>query len=457
MKRTILSCVLQTSAVIVGGWFLLLGTAAEAQHTRPDNQATQITDQHRADIVDSLCRTLNEVYIFADVAIEMETYVRSNLSSGAYADVNTLSEFTERLTEDFQSVSKDLHLRVGASHMTEIPRDDPEEQQRRMAEHQAMLKANNYQFKKIEILPGNIGYLRFDGFVDAEHGGATAVAAMNFLANVDAIIFDVRYNGGGSPSMIQLITSYLLKEATHINSFYIRREDTTTQFWTQAHVSGPKLVDVPAYVLTSGRTFSAAEEFTYNLKNLERATIVGQTTGGGAHPVEGHWFRIDEGLFVEASIPFGRAVNPITGTNWEGTGIEPHIQVPEDKALIAAQKDFLEKTLETTDDEARRMPILWSLKGIEVELNPVVLDMTEAKQYVGSYGPRTIGMEDGQLFYQRQDRPRHVLIPMGDDTFGLQGLDSFRLRFERNEQGSVDTIVGMYSNGRRDQNKRVES
>ena len=135
--------------------------------------------------------------------------------------------------------------------------------------------------------------------------------------------------------MIQLLSSYFFEEPVHLNDFYTRQTDEWEQSWTQAHVEGPRMTDVPIFVLTSGRTFSAAEEFTYNLKQLERATIIGETTRGGAHPVMSRIFQC-EGLTIRITIPFSRAVNPITGTNWEGTGIEPHISVAAEDALERA-------------------------------------------------------------------------------------------------------------------------
>ena len=260
MKRMMLHHVVLAGFLVIGAWLTFPVDLAEAQSG--DEEIT-LTAGQQSDIIDSLCKALDEVYIFADVAEQMEKLARDNFKSGAYRDITSLPEFTRRLTEDFRSVSHDRHLGVSPSDIRTQAEDDPEEQKRRQEQYLKQMRAGNYAFKKIELLPGNIGYLRLDGFVDAEHGGAAAVAAMNFLANADAIIFDMRYNGGGSPSMIQLITSYLVEEPTHINSFYIRKDDTTRQFWTQAHVSGPKLVDVPAYVLTSNRTFSAARPLAW--------------------------------------------------------------------------------------------------------------------------------------------------------------------------------------------------
>ena len=291
----------------------------------------------RAAIIDDIAAALNETYVFPETAKKMEEQMRRQLKSGAYDRLGKMDAFTDKLTEDLRSVSHDLHLGVGW---------DPEPPAGETggpnpAEQQLQLRRDNYCFRKVEHLAGNVGYLKFDCFAPADLAGGAAVAAMGFLTGSDALIFDLRDNGGGSPSMIQLLTSYLMGgEPTHLNNFYIRKGDKTEQFWTQAWVPGTRLPDVPVFVLTSGRTFSAAEEFTYNLKNLKRATLVGETTGGGAHPVD--LYRV-KGYPVSVRLPFGRAVNPITGTNWEGTGVEPDVKVPASEALTTAQKLLQEK------------------------------------------------------------------------------------------------------------------
>lgn len=197
----------------------------------------------------------------------------------------------------------------------------------------------NCGFDKVEVLAGNVGYLKFNMFADPEVCGLTATAAMNFLANVDAIIIDLRENGGGDPRMIALISSYLFSKPTHLNDLWERKTDSTQQYWTLPYVPGKRLDSKPAFVLTSKRSFSGAEEFTYNLKNLKRATIIGETTGGGAHPVSGH--RIDDHFMI--GVPFARAINPISKTNWEGVGVEPDVKVPAAETLSTAQRLAMEK------------------------------------------------------------------------------------------------------------------
>jgi len=295
----------------------------------------------RARVIDGAVAKLNEFYVFPETAKKMAEAVQARLKSGGYDAITDADEFASKLTEDLRAVSNDKHLGVNFSaraipnrepnaNPTPNPTPDPAALERQRAQ---VLQRNNCAFEKIEWLPSNIGYLKFNGFAGPELCGPTVTTAMSFLANVDALIIDLRGNGGGDPAMVAYICSYLFAERTHLNDLYNRKEDKTTEFWTK-DVPGPRLAKQPVFVLTSKRTFSGAEEFTYNLKNLKRATIIGETTGGGAHPVSGH--RIDDHFSI--GVPFARAINPITKTNWEGTGVEPDIKVPASEALEVAKK-----------------------------------------------------------------------------------------------------------------------
>jgi hypothetical protein len=296
----------------------------------------------RTRVVDGAIAKLNEFYVFPEIAKKMEDVVRARQKRGEYDSVTDGDAFAKMLTEHFQGVSHDKHLRVDFSparmpQMPETPSAPPPPEA--VAQYRQQMERMNCGFDKVEILSGNVGYLKFDMFADPEVCGPTAVAAMNFLANVDAIIVDLRENGGGDPKMIALVSSYLFSQPTHLNDLWERKSDTTQQYWTLPYVPGKRLDAKPAYVLTSKQTFSGAEEFSYNLKNLKRATLVGETTGGGAHPVSGH--RIDDHFMI--GVPFARAINPISKTNWEGTGVEPDVKVSAAEALATAEKLATEK------------------------------------------------------------------------------------------------------------------
>ncbi|HEX8229515.1 MAG TPA: S41 family peptidase [Chloroflexia bacterium] len=300
----------------------------------------------RRQVVENIAGALDKYYVFPEIARAMGEALQASLTAGDYNELTTPTALCERLTADLRAVSHDKHIRVRYSSEPRLlggpeGEDSPEE----TAEWLARARSVNFGFYKVERLDGNVGYLDLRNFWGAEYPGAseTAIGAMNLLAHTDALIVDLRQNGGGSPAMIALLSSFLFKaEPVHLNSFYQRKGDKTTQTWTLPYVPGPRTPDKPVYVLTSNRTFSAAEEFTYNLKNLKRATIIGETTGGGANPggdisVTPH-FRV--------FVPTGRAINPITSTNWEGTGAEPDIHVPQADALNEAYRLALREVIE---------------------------------------------------------------------------------------------------------------
>lgn len=302
------------------------------------DMAMKIDAATRVRVIDGAIANLNEFYVFPETAKKMEEALLERLKRGEYDGVVDGDAFATLLTEHLQAVSHDKHLRVNFS-PAPPPKGEPGQDPEAEAQMRTRIERDNCAFEKAERLSSNIGYLKFNAFLDPAICGPTAIAAMNFLGNVDAIIFDLRDNGGGDPKMIALISTYLFKDPTHLNDLYNRKEDSTSQFWTLPYVPGKRLTGKPAFVLTSKRTFSGAEEFSYNLKNLKRATIIGETTGGGAHPVSGH--RIDDHFMI--GVPFAKAVNPISKTNWEGTGVEPDVKVPAAEALDVAKKMAAEK------------------------------------------------------------------------------------------------------------------
>ena len=433
---------------IIAAFLFLLITELKAQEN-----VTQLTTTEQQTVVDSISSKLNANYVFPETATKMVTSIESKLGNGDYKSILDPQEFATALTADLQAISNDKHLRV-----TFAPDRIADQQQAVTAEDSiaflnryiARMKRNNFGFKEVKILAGNIGYLDLRSFSDVEYGGETAVSAMNFLSNTDAIIIDLRNNGGGSPAMIQLITSYLFgSEPVHLNNFYWRPSDSNSQTWTLPHVSGTRSPDTPVYVLTSGGTFSAAEEFSYNLKNLERATLIGETTGGGAHP-GGSVVATDRFMVW---VPTGRAINPITNTNWEGTGVSPHIEVPAGEALDVAHMEALKTLMKKNKDENLQAFYEWPLAEINLKTNPVILDNKTLKSFAGDYGPRGVTFEKDKLFYQRGTGTKYELIPYSDNEFMLNGLDSFRIRF-LSEGNKIVALQGLYDSGQTDRNAK---
>jgi hypothetical protein len=346
---------------------LLAATGAMAQSNQTD---ITIDAAERAVVIDGAIKKLKEFYVFPDTAKKMADVLRDRQKSGSYDSVTRGIKFAEMLTKNLQDQSHDKHLRVIFSSQ-EIPDTQrgwppmfsppPDENTLKW------MKSVNCLFEKVQILPGNIGYLYFHAFMDTQYCGETAAAAMNFLGNSDALIVDLRENGGGDPAMIAFISSYLFDQPTHLTDFWERKGGTTQQWWTSPYVPGKRLGQrVPVYVLTSSDTFSGAEEFAYDLKNLKRATIIGEITGGGAHP--GTALRLDEHFLI--GVPWARPINPISKTDWEGVGVEPDVKVKRELALETAEKMALEKLAATVSDPRQKDAIAKALERLDKALQP---------------------------------------------------------------------------------------
>ena len=407
-------------------------------------QAPSIGGKVQAEVVNKVASLLKDNYVFPDVAAQAGKLIQEQLAKGAYASITSAHAFSEQLTKDLQSVTHDKHMRVFMEPPHPDKKEDPAERELRFIHQDAR---NNFGFYKLERLSGNVGYLDLRGFSPAEFGGATAIAAMNFLANADAVIIDLRKNGGGDPSMIQLISSYFFKEQTHLNNLYWRKGDRTDQFWTLPYVPGKSMAEMPLYVLTSSRTFSGAEEFTNNMKVLKRAKIVGETTGGGANP--GGFFPIAAGLGM--FIPTGRAINPVTGTNWEGTGVEPDEKVSAKDAFNVAYKEALQTIESKATDQMTKADAAWALAGVEAQLKPINLSSEDLQALAGNYGTRHVIAEGGQLYLQLEDRPRLKLVPMTADTFAVDGAEAPRLRFTAGGKSGSRKLTELFPDGRQNE------
>lgn len=304
----------------------------------------QVDEAARQKTIDAIGERLTEYYVYPDVAAKMIQAVRDHQKHGDYNSILDGNEFADALTRDLRAVSQDRHLFVGYDPYVlpagSLGPDGPHgPSPADEARFRTMMEHDNCTFSKVEILDHNIGYIRFGAFPNPDICGPTVVAAMTFVAHTDALIFDLRENHGGNPDMVDFMVSYLFREPTHINDLTNRHDNETHQYWTLPWIPGPRFVEQPVYVLTSHRTFSGGEEFTFDLKTQKRATIVGETTGGGAHPMRG----MAAGDHFTIGVPFGRPINPVTKGDWEGKGVEPDVKVSAAEALTTAEKLAAEK------------------------------------------------------------------------------------------------------------------
>lgn len=295
----------------------------------PSSTEIELDEAQRSHAIARAARLIEQHYVFPDSANTIAAKLEAQQKRGDYRGIADGEIFGARVTADLEAISGDKHFKL--DYFPDGAPPDPGPNARPHSDPKE-LAAINCGFEKAEHLSPNIGYLKIDFFAEPEPCAPTATAAMNFLGDSDALIVDLRENGGGSPSMAALISSYLFDEPVHLGDVFERQKDTIEQRWTLSYVSGKRFIGKPVYVLTSKRTFSAGELFSFDLKNLERATLVGEATGGGAHPVRP--YRIDDHFFIR--IPFGRFMDPVTKSDWQGTGVQPDIDVAAADALDEA-------------------------------------------------------------------------------------------------------------------------
>ena len=341
----------------------LAGSALAAAHQPASKVDVRIDEATRQAVIESVIKSLKQSYVFPETAARMEADIRERASRGEYAGVTLGPALAELLTFHLREVSHDRHIHVAYS-VGRLKRDggqpsDDDEEYRRSA------RLQNYGFERVGRLPGNVGYLDLRGFYRAGVAGETAAAAMTFLSETDALIIDLRLNGGGNPSMVALLSTYLFEgEPLHLSDVFWRDENRTEQLWTLPYVPGKRYANKPVYVLTGGQTFSAGEALAYFLKSLKRATVIGETTAGAANGGRGH--RI--GDHFEITVPSGRVTSPITGSNWEGTGVEPDVKVPAGIALETAHLDALRKLAVAEKDSDRARQLNASVRDAERSL-----------------------------------------------------------------------------------------
>ncbi|HJW33232.1 MAG TPA: S41 family peptidase [Holophagaceae bacterium] len=322
-----------------------------------------VTAAQRKAVVDTLAKELKARYVFPDVAEKVGQALTAKVAKGAYDSATTTQAFAEALSKDLRELGNDGHFRVRFDPEFKPGSDDedkpPTKEEVAEARQQAARRA--FGIAKVEQLPGNVGYLDVRGFGPTEFVGPAFSAALSLLSGTEALILDLRQNGGGDPESVAYLVSHFFGEgdSRHINSIYNRPRNSTHQYWTVATV-GPRYTK-PVYVLTSSRTFSGGEECAYDFQTQKRATLVGETTGGGANP--GGAVALGNGFL--AFVPTGKAVNPITNTNWEHVGVKPDVAVPAADALRTAHAAILKGILEKEKDAAYRKRLEGILAKVE--------------------------------------------------------------------------------------------
>lgn len=413
--------------------FVLLAAApiAEARDT--------LDASERAQAIEAVAVTIEENFYDSARGAEIAQSLRSEAAAGGYDDAGTGAALARALAERLSAEDKHFSVRY-------TPRADRAGQGEAGGPSRARPDGSrhNFGFREVAVLPGNVGYIDMTQFYPAALGGDTAKAALDFIAHTDAVIFDMRDNRGGSPSMVQFLISHFLGlgDDVLINTFVNSARDYPGELRQLDYLPSARRPDVPVYVLTSARSASAGEAFPYHLQALERATIVGERTHGAGNP--GRMFEAGHGfsLFVSTS----SARNPLTGTNWEGTGVTPDIAVSADEALDQALLLAYEAIAETTENPARRTELAWA--GEAIETGAPAIDAARYADLEGNYGPVEIRAAGDALLLQVGRRRPHRLFPVGEDRFVIEDRHDRRLVVMRDRDGAV-TAIGYESPGGR--------
>ena len=325
------------------------------------DDGSQAAEQLSArEIVTKALDLLRANYVFPEQAERAAAAIEARLAAGEYDNLDEIA-LTELVTRDLQEATDDRHLALMLGQVPPPrarPEPEPGQPASREARRLAMLqrfRLDNFGIRRVERLDGNVGYLDLRRMPVPANAGPAIAAAMELVAGTYALIIDMRRNGGGSPEGVAFWCSYLVEGPTHLNDIFDAETGETRQFWALPYVPGTRYLDRPVYVLTSRRTFSGGEDLCYTLQAVKRAEVIGETTGGGAHPTR--LYPVSPAVCV--GIPFARSVNPVTGSNWQGTGVVPDVAVAAEQACDVAYAKALRHVLALDDvpppilDEAR--------------------------------------------------------------------------------------------------------
>ncbi len=425
---------------------------APAARQASASPATALTAQVRREVIDSIAAQLERHYIVADTGRMIGEHLKKRLAAGAYDGLANPLQFAEAVGEDMRAVNGDRHLFVGYDPerpglrpgpegirmLGPGPGDDRGPPPPRVV---AAQRRSHFALGKVDVLPGNVGYFEIRGFSGAPEARDAVVSALEYLRFTDAMIFDLRRNGGGDAELVNFVLSHFTGPDT-LASLTVKNRSGNESFtrYTLATVPGPRRPDVPVYVLTSGYTASAGEDFAFVLKHLGRATLVGETTAGAGR----NNAVLDVGHGFGASISFSRVTDPRTGEEWERVGVMPDMKVDQARALDVAHAQALGKIASAEQDAERRRVLELVKESVEAQASPRRVSPAVLASYVGRYeGGRMLTVVNGELRYApREGAPPETLVPLDDTTFALGAT---RYRFER--KGGRVVVTARFPDG----------
>ncbi len=407
---------------------------ALAQHQAPTaavrTAVATVTADQRTAAVAAIIRAVETRYVFPERVPAIRDRLNEGLASGRY-DVSDPAVFAERLSDDLRESGQDGHmylLHEPAQYAAAVTSDaDPYDNPAFMAIWAAAARRSNHGLSEMRILPGNVRYLRVSTFHWVQdRTGEAYDDAVRFLREGDAVIIDLRGNGGGDHAAVRYLLSHFM-EPDELDMTFLEAGKEPVQSRTLDHVPAGRLTGKPLYVLISRQVGSAAEAFAYSVQKFHLGTLVGGRTGGAAN--NNTFVPIAPGFML--SVSYGRPVHPVTGSNWEGTGVEPDVAVDPTTALETATALALETLLARTDaDPVDRAGWEWAWVAAAARVRPVTIASERLQALAGTYGGRAIVFENGGLVWRRANGPAARLLPLtGDGLFALEnGDDRVRLR-----------------------------
>lgn len=408
----------------------------------------------RSTIVSNISSLLLQYYVYPDTAKRMSDEITNKLKKGDYNKITDAVEFSDQLTKDLHSIYHDGHLLVQYNPKFEAELKDTSKQKPSTPiDHLKTLSNYNQGFRKVEILNGNIGYINLVKCWAGKGAGHEIMkGALAVVANCNAVIIDLRENSGGTPETATALLGFFMQERVQLESFYDRSENSVTAFWTEPDTTFPSLKNMPVYILTGNKTFSCGEMLAYDFQVLKRATLIGETTGGGAH---GEFEApLSNGFIMQ--VPYWKTINPITKSNWEHSGVKPDIEVTAEKALETAEQMIFEKMAAEIKDTIMLQALNWELSFLKAINHPVVIDELTLQKFAGIYGDRTFTFENGKLYYQRAGRPKFEMEPVTKKIMKGKNNTYFKIEFLDNGAGGYDEVKAYYQDNRVEFSKRTK-
>ncbi|HEX8546960.1 MAG TPA: S41 family peptidase [Cytophagaceae bacterium] len=408
-------------------------------------KVTKLSEVEIHTLIKNTGQALQKYYVFPEKANVMNEYLHSRHKSGSYNRLNSIKELTDLVQQDLQKICPDPHLHIFYDPKMAVQLEkssSTKDQENGINATRAFPKINfDLVFTKLELLHSNMVYLRLDDFSNFVSAAKPALnATFKWLRNCDILFIDLRYNSGGSPEMVSQLESYFFKEKTRMNDIVDRIQNKTIEMYADPLMADSIHVDMPVYILTSKNTFSAAEDFSYGMQTSKRAIIIGETTGGGAHPTE--VFSVGQG-FVTA-IPYARSYNNITKTDWEGTGVIPDVPVPSEEALLQARKLAFNYLSNQVSNERQKRMLQWRLNDLSIGLKT---PDNILRQFAGNYSGLDFFVREGEFYCKNAGRGDNIfkLRHVKDTIFVLD--EGVQIQFEKDSRGEYSMLKMLWSDG----------